>query len=184
MQDEFVEREYQKLKQAAREQNTSIQMNKSQLHSQLASDNAKGLPPISSIRDQHGSSNASRRAINNSHVPLLPSSEDSALDLMMLHDREAGDFNVNSSDQLTADAFMAANSTNVKRKPPKDPSSLSRLDKEEEEENFIDQVTEPMRAKTKNELLGSGLISSDVPVSSRSNNSFGKSGRSSSKGKQ
>lgn len=33
---------------------------------------------------------------------------------------------------------MAANSTNVKRKPPKDPSSLSRLDKEEEEENFID----------------------------------------------
>ena len=29
MQDEFVEREYQKLKQAAREQNTSIQMNKS-----------------------------------------------------------------------------------------------------------------------------------------------------------
>lgn len=51
MQDEFVEREYQKLKQAAREQNTSIQMNKSQVHSQLASDNAKGLPPISSIRD-------------------------------------------------------------------------------------------------------------------------------------
>ena len=94
MQDEFVEREYQKLKQAAREQDTSIQMNKSQLHS----DNAKGLPPISSIRDQHGSSNASRRAINNSHVPLLPQSEDSALDLMMLHDREAGDFNVNSSD--------------------------------------------------------------------------------------
>jgi len=138
--------------------------------------NETAQPAISSIRDRRASSNASRHGINNSHIPFLPASDDSHLnDENILQDRETGDYHIQSNDELTADAFQARNSTNVKRKPPRNPSSQSQQ-KEDQDENFIDQVTEPMKAKTKTELLGPGVVSSD-----RSPNSHRSSKQQSSK---
>ena len=57
---------------------------------------------------------------------------------------------------------MAQNSTKVNRKPPSSSKKRSRKDSKYEyaigldleDDDFINEVTEPVKAKTKNELLG------------------------------
>lgn len=70
------------------------------------------------------------------------------------------------ADGLNADAFIAQNTTNVKRKPPSSRHSqhkrYSHIGSKQEEvasvdpddDDLINEVTEPMKAKTKTELLG------------------------------
>ncbi len=66
---------------------------------------------------------------------------------------------------LDADAFIAQNTTNVRRRPPSSGKSQSKRSRkgskhdeadaiDPEDDDFINEVTEPMKAKSKNELLG------------------------------
>ena len=82
-------------------------------------------------------------------------------------------------DGLNADAFIARNTTNVRRKPSSPKKSQSRHSRkgskhdelegiDPEDDDFINEVTEPMKAKTKNELLGRGGSNSRASSRSRS----------------
>ena len=97
---------------------------------------------------------------------------------------------------INADAFLAQNATNVKRKPPIGGSGMSRTkaasrkdskhdrySQLDPDDDFINEVTEPMKAKTKDELLGheprrgTSRQSSRSRSRSKSNEMSQKSGR-------
>ena len=81
---------------------------------------------------------------------------------------------------LDAEAFIAQNTTNVRRRPTSSHKSRaskrsrkgSKHDEAEgidpEDDDFINEVTEPMKAKTKNELLGRDRNRSSSRHSSKS----------------
>ena len=119
---------------------------------------------------------------------------DISLSNIILHDRAQNDM---FDDGLNADTFMAQNATTVKRKPPssrhshkKRYSRVSANNKEAEasidpeDDDLINEVTEPMKAKTKTELLGNTKVGSRQSSRSRSRSkSNEKSHRSSRKNK-
>ena len=99
-------------------------------------------------------------------MPLLPQSESSQLgdvnlSNIILQDREGGDYFIpGNAEGLANGEIQAQSASSFKRKPPRNPSAMSRPQKDDDQ--FIDQVTAPMRAKTKNELLGvAGNVDSD-----------------------
>ena len=83
-------------------------------------------------------------------------------------------------EELDAEAFIAQNTTNVRRRPTSSHKSRaskrsrkgSKHDEAEgidpNDDDFINDVTEPMKAKTKNELLGRGQNRSSSRQSSKS----------------
>jgi len=141
-----------------------------------------------------------RNNINNSGTALLAGGNSSqrlgdiSLSNIILHDRAQNDM-FDDADGLNADAFMAQNATTVKRKPPSSRHSQSKRhsrvgrNKHEAEANSIDpeddelinDVTEPMKAKTKNELLGTGNVRSRQSSRSRSRSKSNERSQRSSK---
>ena len=87
---------------------------------------------------------------------------------------------------LNADTFMAQNTTKVKRKPP---SSKRSKNQDPEDDDFINEVIEPVKAKTKEELFGPGFKDptrsrQSSRSRSRSKSNEGKSQRSNSQRKR
>ena len=167
MQDEFIEREYLKLKQQARQKGG----NHSQQHSQH---DAMGINQSEKVHEgdsTHAKPISSHmRFMDNSGAQLLQQNSsqrlgDASLSNIVLNDRHANDM-FDDADGLNADAFMAQNTTNVKRKPPSSRHSHkkrysqigSKQDEvgsvDPEDDDLINEVTAPMKAKTKTELLG------------------------------
>ena len=94
-----------------------------------------------------------------------------------MHDRTGNEL-FGDSDGLNADVFVAQNTTQVKRKPPSSRHSVHRQSIDPDDDDFINEVTEPMQAKTKAELLDAS-----APVSEKRQRSRQHSSRSRSRSK-
>ena len=176
MQDEFIEREYMKLKMAAR-------MSGEVYSEQLSKHELTNLNPSEKV-NQAGSSNLNKalssannvQQVDGSGVALLNDDSrqrlgDVDLSNLILQDRAGGDYYEDlGGDKFDAETFVAQNTTKVRRKPPssgkashkKQSSSLTNGSKKSKhvkaedpvDDDFINEVIEPMKAKTKFELLG------------------------------
>ena len=190
MQDEFIEREYRRLKESAKP--------RGDIHSQQYS--RQGIQGLNQSEQVHyGRDSAKGNKQLSSHLQYMESSGAALLvneSALQLGDVNLSNINLaqgrnfsDDEDCLNAEQFIAQNSTKVNRKTPnlKRSRQKSKNDQDSridpEDDDFINEVTEPVKAKTKSELLGRSALQGSRQSSRSRSKSNEESQRSSQKRK-